>query len=68
MLKTKGLDINDMRKSALTFQIVGTLLALIPLVDCSDAIHIRNDLTDEERELCSATANFDSLIDQLTDK
>ncbi|KAK6030937.1 hypothetical protein OSTOST_02917 [Ostertagia ostertagi] len=63
-----GLDQNDMGKCLTTFQIVGVLVNLIPLVDCSDAIHLRSDLTEDEKELCSATANFDSIIAMFMDK
>ncbi|XGW03770.1 hypothetical protein V3C99_015156 [Haemonchus contortus] len=63
-----GLDQNDMGKCLTTFQIVGVLVNLIPLVDCSEAIHHRSDLTEDEKELCSATANFDSIIAMFMDK
>ncbi|VDL72706.1 unnamed protein product [Nippostrongylus brasiliensis] len=63
-----GLDQNDMGKCLTTFQIVGVLVNLIPLVDCSEAVHLRNDLTEDEKELCSATANFDSIIAMFMDK
>ncbi|KJH41163.1 HEAT repeat protein [Dictyocaulus viviparus] len=63
-----GLDQNDMGKCLTTFQIVGVLVNLIPLVDCSDAVHLRSDLSDDEKELCSATANFDSIIAMFMDK
>ncbi|CAI5451722.1 unnamed protein product [Caenorhabditis angaria] len=63
-----GLDCNDIRKCMVTYQIIGVLVNMIPLVDCSDAIHTRCDLTEDEKELCSATANFDSIISMLMDR
>lgn len=50
------------------FQFVGIMVNLIPIVDCSEAVHLRTDLTDEEKELCSATANFENIIALFMDK
>ncbi|KAI6213761.1 hypothetical protein M3Y94_00189800 [Aphelenchoides besseyi] len=63
-----AIDLNDVIKSMLSLQITGILLQLIPVADCSEAVYIRNDLTEEEKELCSATARFDAIIDQLLGK
>ncbi|CAD6193666.1 unnamed protein product [Caenorhabditis auriculariae] len=57
-----GLDRNDISKCMITYQVVGALVNLIPLVDCSEAVHLRDDLTEDERELCSATANLENIL------
>jgi len=54
-----------MSNTILSLQAIGLICALVPIVDCSEAVHLRNDLTDEERELCSTTANFETIVDQL---
>ncbi|ULT88652.1 hypothetical protein L3Y34_007695 [Caenorhabditis briggsae] len=63
-----GLDCNDISKCMVTYQIIGVIVNMIPIVDCSEAVHVRCDLTEDEKELCSATANFDSIISMLMDR
>jgi proteasome activator subunit 4 len=41
---------------------------MIPICDCSEAVCLRDDLTDEEKELCAATTRFDSIVDSLIGK
>ena len=50
-----------------TFQLVTTIATLVPIVDCSGAVS-RNDLTDEERELCLQTAQFEDFVLQFLDR
>lgn len=49
-------------------QVVSLFCALVPFTDCSEAVHVRSDLTDEERDLCSATAQLEDVACQLIDR
>ncbi|TKR87481.1 hypothetical protein L596_011872 [Steinernema carpocapsae] len=61
-----GIDVNDIAKSLLTFQIIGALLSLIPMVQCSELPEeVMEQLSEEERTLCQATALFDEICDIL---
>ena len=62
------LDCNDISKCMVTYQIIGVIVNMIPIVDCSEAVHVRCDLSEDEKDLCSATASFDSLISMLMDR
>ncbi|XP_062859085.1 proteasome activator complex subunit 4B isoform X2 [Trichomycterus rosablanca] len=63
-----GVDPNDFSKCMITFQFIATFTTLVPLVDCSSALHERNDLTEMERELCSASAEFEDFVLQFMDR
>ncbi|KAL3873182.1 hypothetical protein ACJMK2_036330 [Sinanodonta woodiana] len=67
-LSIPGIDPNDFKKCLVTFQMISTFVAMIPIVDCSDAVHLRSDLTENERELCSATAQFEDFVLQFVDR
>ncbi|CAF4314779.1 unnamed protein product [Rotaria socialis] len=41
-----GIDSNDFKKTAVTFQFLNAILMLVTCIDCSSAIHTRNDLTE----------------------
>jgi len=41
-----GIDLNDFKKTSVTFEFLDTILMLITCVDCSSAVNTRNDLTE----------------------
>jgi len=41
-----GIDLNDLQKTIVTLDFYNAIFKLIICVDCSSAIHIRNDLTE----------------------
>ncbi|KAK7902167.1 hypothetical protein WMY93_018936 [Mugilogobius chulae] len=52
----------------ITFQFIATFVTLVPLVDCSFALHEKTDLTEIEREMCSASAEFEDFVLQFMDR
>jgi proteasome activator subunit 4 len=63
-----GLDVNDMKKCMVTFQFIATFVTLVPLIDCSRAVDVRQDLSDTEAQLCLATAQFEDFVLQFMDR
>ncbi|XP_061914340.1 proteasome activator complex subunit 4A [Entelurus aequoreus] len=63
-----GVDPNDFSKCMITFQFIATFVTLVPLVDCSSVLHERTDLTEVEREMCSASAEFEDFVLQFMDR
>ncbi|CAJ0962986.1 unnamed protein product [Ranitomeya imitator] len=63
-----GVDPNDFSKCMITFQFIATFSTLVPLVDCSSVLQERSDLSEVERELCSASAEFEDFVLQFMDR
>ncbi|CAF3512541.1 unnamed protein product, partial [Rotaria sordida] len=63
-----GIDSNDFKKTAVTFQFLNAILMLVTCVDCSSAVHTRNDLTEIEKEVCLSTAKFEDFITEFLNR
>uniref|UniRef100_A0A3Q0QZT0 Proteasome activator Blm10 middle HEAT repeats region domain-containing protein n=1 Tax=Amphilophus citrinellus TaxID=61819 RepID=A0A3Q0QZT0_AMPCI len=63
-----GVDPNDFSKCMITFQFITTFTTLVPLVDCSSAPCQRTDLTEIEKDLCFASAEFEDFVVQFLDR
>ncbi|XP_061666558.1 proteasome activator complex subunit 4B isoform X2 [Syngnathoides biaculeatus] len=63
-----GVDPNDFSKCMITFQFITTFTTLVPLVDCSSAPSRRGDLSEMERDLCFASAEFEDFVLQFLDR
>jgi len=57
-----GIDTNDMKKSMITFQYISTFAALVPFVDNSNFVGNHPDLSEEEKNVCSQTAQFEDFM------
>lgn len=67
-LALPGIDPNDFRKTLVTLQMISNFVALVPIVDSSDAVHSVPGLTEEQKELCSATAQFEDFVMSFLDR
>uniref|UniRef100_UPI0037E980D1 proteasome activator complex subunit 4B-like n=1 Tax=Semicossyphus pulcher TaxID=241346 RepID=UPI0037E980D1 len=63
-----GVDPNDFSKCMITFQFIATFTTLVPLVDCSSAPSQHSDLTEIEKDLCFASAEFEDFVLQFLDR
>ena len=63
-----GLDSNDTKKCLISFQFLASILSSIPVVDCTPAVNLRDDLTEQERELCLLTSKFEDFIHEFFNK
>ncbi|CAF4100985.1 unnamed protein product [Rotaria sp. Silwood2] len=63
-----GIDLNDFEKTSVTLEFLNTIFMLISCVDCSSAVHVRNDLNEIEKEVCLSTAKFEDFIAKLLDR
>uniref|UniRef100_A0A7N6FAQ8 Proteasome activator Blm10 mid region domain-containing protein n=1 Tax=Anabas testudineus TaxID=64144 RepID=A0A7N6FAQ8_ANATE len=63
-----GVDTNDFSKCMITFQFIATFTTLVPLVDCSSAPSQHSDLTETEKDLCFASAEFEDFVLQFLDR
>ncbi|XP_042364278.1 proteasome activator complex subunit 4B [Plectropomus leopardus] len=63
-----GVDPNDFSKCMITFQFIATFTTLVPLVDCSSAPSQHSELTEIEKDVCFATAEFEDFVLQFLDR
>ncbi|PFX25214.1 Proteasome activator complex subunit 4B [Stylophora pistillata] len=62
-----GIDPNDFRKALGTFMFISTIVCLVPVVDCSEAVGVV-EMTEDEKELCLATSQFEDFVLQFMDR
>ncbi|XP_031565856.1 proteasome activator complex subunit 4-like [Actinia tenebrosa] len=62
-----GIDPNDFRKAMATFTFISTIICLVPVVDCSGAVGVV-EMTEDEKELCLATGQFEDFVVQFMDR
>ena len=59
-----GIDLNDYKKTLVTLDFLNTMFMMVSCVDCSSAVHTRDDLT-EVSEVDPLIAVLKSMIDNL---
>lgn len=57
-----GIDSNDFKKTAVTFQFINSMLMLITCVDCSSAVTIRKDLTKVKTKLLFERPKMNAML------
>jgi len=67
-LALPGIDPNDFRKSMSTFTLISSIVSLIPLVDCSEALVLEVEMTEHEKELCAISAHFEDFVLEFLDR
>eukprot|EP00794_Sanderia_malayensis_P017775 gene17775-19551_t len=67
-LALPGIDPNDFRKSMVTFSFISSVISVVPLVDCSEALSMDIEMTEHERELCAISANFQDFVLEFLDR
>ncbi len=63
-----GIDVNDLNKFILTNQFLANVLSSVAVCNCSEAISVRNDLSQHEIDLCLKTAKFEDFVHELLKK
>lgn len=63
-----GIDPNDFRKSMRTFTFISAVASLLPIVDCTPALHAGVEMTEVERELCLESGQFEDIVLQFMDR
>ncbi|VVD00858.1 unnamed protein product, partial [Leptidea sinapis] len=63
-----GLDPNDIKKTIVTLHMYLMFSTMMPFIDCSSAPEYWPDLTEEERLVCEATAQFEDFVLVFFDK
>ncbi|PAV68602.1 hypothetical protein WR25_09442 [Diploscapter pachys] len=62
------LNFNEYDKCEAVLNLMTRLFGMMILVDSSEAIHARSDLTEVERKLCIMTSSFEDMLNSFMDK